>query len=273
MFFEERKSIHDISSEKLIAVADFLCHSSPCVRPVYECVKIFARLSESGQFTYARHPSDLGTKIVTANEISSRMNDPARRLAIGEALYVVEEACKDIWPFAPGSSSWIQLEVLDPSIKLAGPENEQAVIFRRAVRLSRRGITRSTLLERMFSAFSRDAKSLQEVKDGRFLIDPQVVLRNTSGSGIFRKFESTMSADFLIEGIEDPVALEHFVIDILQSNFHIDHSNNPGFMFVFENVEYRVQSSEFCKKRTELSSEARKTKNYRQPLPPMIISR
>jgi hypothetical protein len=151
MLVEHREKVIELRDDKLLEMADVLCHRNPVVRPIFECVKVFVRLHEQNVFTYARHPLDLGTQLITADQISSRMNDPSRERVVLEALSVMEQSCREWWPFAPGSSSWVLLEVLHPHIVINGKQNTPTIIFRKATRLNFEGAHSSTpLLERMF---------------------------------------------------------------------------------------------------------------------------
>ena len=259
MLTEARDNLARVDGKKLLEIADFLCHQSPVVRPIFECVKIFARLHETGEFTYARHPFDLGTNIVRAEDIASRMKDPGRQVAVLQALEEVERECAASWPFSPGSSSWILLEVLHPEIKIAAAENPPAVIFRKATRLSSSGnLTTTPLLERMFKTFA-------PVNSGgsfRFIIDPTIQLPNISGSGVFTTFHQQVEGIlYLTEGqqfsefsglgsfAEETVG--EFIDGLLESNFSLSLDSNPGFYFSFEDSIYQVRSKLFSAKKKE----------------------
>ena len=129
MLRESRKRLHDLSAEELLEISETLCHESIVAQPAYECIKVFARLREDGTLSYARHTSDLGTARVSAEEISVRIKDDARKNVVFEALCEVEKVAATEWPFVAGSSSWIQLEILDSSIRLKAPANNKAIVF------------------------------------------------------------------------------------------------------------------------------------------------
>jgi len=264
MLVEARDNLTCVGGEKLLEIADFLCHQSPIVRPIFECVKIFARLDESGKFTYARHPFDLGTNIIPAEDIASRMKDPIRRDVVFNALENIERECIHEWPFVAGSSSWVLLEVLHPEIKIAASSNRPAIIFRRAVRISPKGeLTTTPLLERMFKAFT----PCNESGPFRFVIDPIIQLSNISGTGVFTNFREQMEGMlYLAEGkkLSDVSGLHSFSIEtanefvdgLLESNFDIPLESNPGFYFNFEDTTYQVRSKSFsAKKKQEKSGE------------------
>ena len=268
MLIERRKNFRDCSSADTLRIADYLCHGNPHVRPIFECVKVFVRLHHSGAFTYARHPHHLGTEVVTAYDVSSKIQDDHRREAVNEALAVVEESFSGSWPFAAGSSSWVLLEILHPSIQINGGINESAVIFRKAVRLSAKGEqTETPLLERIFSTIQ-----MPQTKEGwNFVVDPKVELANTSGSGIFtvlrEQFEGML---FLTEGDDlssfnglheaAKESLQDFSNKLLEKNFAIPLNENPGFYFTFEGCSYQVRSSKY-------STIKKKSKQLKPPLP------
>jgi hypothetical protein len=272
MLREDRENIAVVDGEKLLQIADFLCHQTPVVRPIFECIKVFVRLHESGQFTYARHPSDLGTAVITATDISSRMKSIERQLAIREALEEVEFRCQDSWPFSAGSSSWVLVEVLHPEFKISAAENKPAIIFRKAVRLSSKGKQVSTpLLEKMFNSFKSVCSSENNESMFQFLADPAVQLSNISGTGLFSGFREqvegilhlTEGGDFLAaKGIEDLSgdAIDGFIDGLLESNFDVPLYANPGFYFHFGDSTYQIRSRKF-------SSNKKKEKTLSAPLP------
>ena len=72
MLLESRKKLREVTTSDLQSIADYLCHMTPIVRPIFECVKVYTKIHKSGSFTYARHPFDLGTSIVSAKDIASK---------------------------------------------------------------------------------------------------------------------------------------------------------------------------------------------------------
>jgi len=260
MLVERRQKVIELRDDELLEMADVLCHQSPIVRPIFECVKIFVRLHESSEFTYARHPLDLGSQLITASQISLRMNNPAREQAVLDALTTVEERCVEVWPFAPGSSSWVLLEILHPSILINGMRNFPTVIFRKAVRLNFEGKHSSTpLIERMFMKLGKNIEQQNEhVEDGEFVfrVDPKLKLNNISGTGVFTKLSS-----------DDSLYMEakmEFVDELLESNFDIPVHQNPGFYFSAAGSVFSVRSSKF-------QSSVKRTKQ-KANLPPLPIS-
>ena len=272
MLREDRENITVTDGETLLQIADFLCHQTPVVRPIFECIKVFIRLHESGQFTYARHSSDLGTVVVTAADISSRMKSIERRLAIREALEEIEFRCQESWPFSPGSSSWILAEVLHPEFKISAAENKPAVIFRKAVRLSSKGKQTSTpLLEGMFNSFKSTCSIENGVGAFQFLADPAVQLSNISGTGLFSGFREQVEGVLYlteggvfsgVKGIEDLSGdiVDDFIDGLLESNFDMPLYANPGFYFHFGDKTYQIRSRKF-------SSNKKEKKTMPAPLP------
>jgi len=256
MLVERRNRIVELSDDKLLEMADILCHRKPVVRPIFECAKVFVRLHEQNVFTYARHPFDLGAQLITASQISSRMNDPVREQIVLKALFAMEERCTDLWPFAPGSSSWVLLEILHPYIIINGKQNSPTIIFRKATRLNFKGVHSTTpLIERMFDKLrSNIEKQDISVADFSFRVDPTLVLNNVSGTGVFTKL-------FSEDKVHDKSG---FVDELLECNFDIPLHQNPGFYFSFEGKTYSVRSDKF---QSTFKNSKKKT-----TLPPLPIS-
>jgi len=270
-------------------LADFLCHTEPTVAPVFECVKVFARINSDGQFTYARHRFNLGSRTVSKHEVVEKISDNERRGVVLSALNELEEKCFDIWPFAPGSVSWCLLEILHPKIKLASDGNNPTILFRRATRISSRGIlSESKLLKDVFVTLEQ---KLPDVNPGLFdfVLCPEIRLQNISGSGVYTKFRSELDAISYLAGQEDKKtsaidkvlreslhsAFGELIDGILESNFSISLERNPGFTFTFGGEEYKLQSSLFEEKRRKISEENRaafgNTSNF-PPLPfPVVV--
>ena len=257
MLLEKRKSISNLGAESLREIADYLCHGEPIVRPIFECVKVFVRIHESGSFTYARHPYDLGTKAVHARDISSRMNCQDRAEVVQEALEQLEEQLVSSWPFSPGSSSWTLIEILHPDIRIAGCENSPAIIFRKAVRLNHRGEHSATALtEKIFSSFESILKENNDDLPFDMVFDPQLRLENISGTGTYSEFiDSLEGMNFLADGKDISLinglnsyyaqASDKLVEDICSSNFGICNKTNPGFYFSLAGNDYVVRPKSF----------------------------
>ena len=154
MFREKQRYLQQLSPQEFLQVAESLCHRSLQVEPIYECIEVFARLTEAGEMSYARHSIDLGTELVSSSVIASRLKDQQRSDIVKDYLTVFEEAITPVWPFAPGSSSWVQLELLHPNRRLKGPINTPSIVLRKAVRLSSLDksdpMKTSPLIERIF---------------------------------------------------------------------------------------------------------------------------
>ena len=189
-------SFQDLTLNELLEVTDILAHSSPQVRPIFECVKIYVKLDESGNVAYARHQNDfLG---VDKHVIIERIKDLAVADAIEEALDYVESTISSFWPFRPGSTTWCLLEILDPRINIAAAKNFKKIIIREAVRIDLNGnCTRSSLLERMFSRMKKD---IEQACDQVYIIDPITHLRNVSGTGIYTELKADLVGLAALEG-------------------------------------------------------------------------
>ena len=105
MIRQSRKRLHDVPVLDLIPLIEKLCHEEMEAHPIYECVKVYARLRSDNKVTYARHRNDLGTSVVTAPDIVSRFKDERIGNTVQEALSLVEREIVPEWPFSPGSTS------------------------------------------------------------------------------------------------------------------------------------------------------------------------
>ena len=189
-------SFQDLTLNELLEITDVLAHSSPRVRPIFECVKVYAKLDGSGKVVYARHQSDfLG---IDKHIIIERIKDSAVADAVAEALDYIESTIPSFWPFRPGSATWCLLEILDPRINIAGTKNFKKIIIREAVRIDLKGnCTRSPLLERMFDRMKKD---IQQTDDQVYIVDPITLLRNVSGTGIHTELKADLCAIAALEG-------------------------------------------------------------------------
>lgn len=254
--------LHDLDSDKFKKVATSICYESIDAYPIYECIKVFAKMLPDGTLTYARHPHDLGTTVVTALGISSRLNDKVRSSVVLEALSEVEKTLIPIWPFAAGSSSWIHLEILDPSIRLRGQINPPSIVVRKAVRISSLNkanpISSSPLIERMFKGLK---KNIPE-SSGRFKVvfSPTIRLPNTAGSGAL-----TESVRMIDEGISVNTIAEAVSKSIMQSVSHIDPSLCPGLYVKVLGEDYRIVSDDYLMK-----SANKEEKEDQKSLPPLL---
>lgn len=243
MFSQKCPTLHDLAPHELLTVSEYICHNSVYAVPIYECVKVFVRLTADGSFTFARHPSDLGTARITSTNIVNRFRSKDRSEVVLEALDNVTESLADHWPFKAGSASWLQLEILDPTIRFNGPINEPTIIFRRAVRLSglskQLSITSTPLIENMFLRLKEDLP----FRMGRFSISfaPQVRLKNLAGSGIISESKTSVE-DGVISTF---VTAEEIATKILSENFSYDPSINPGIYVSIAGKEYKVVSSKY----------------------------
>jgi hypothetical protein len=275
MLSKDRKKLAQLDTDSVNELAHYLCHNSPAVRPIFECVKVYARIHETGSFTYARHPFDLGTHVITAAEISARMNCKNRELVVRQALHELEHS--KMWPFSPGSSSWVLLEILHPDIRIAGGTNRPTIIFRQAVRLSSKGNASSTpMLEKMFAKLGDSLLNESSPQPKfQFVVDPVVHLRNISGTGVYTKFVDELSGiAYLTEGknlaqfsslrSHYNEAIDNFVEELFENNFDILNEANPGVYFRFRDEEYLIRPKSFDTKKKDV---IKKEKSYLPPLP------
>tara|TARA_B100001094_G_scaffold231484_1_gene226306 strand:- start:1906 stop:2586 length:681 start_codon:yes stop_codon:yes gene_type:complete len=222
----------------------------------------------NGKLTYARHPHDLGTAAISALDISNRINDEVRSEVVLEALTEVEERLVPLWPFAPGSSSWIHLEILDPSIRLRGQINSSSVVVRRAVRISSLNksnpISSSPLIERMFKEFRNNIPE----SIGRFkvLFSPAIKLPNNAGSGTL-----TEGLSMIAEGSTVYDTAEVFSKSIIRSISIIDPSLHPGLYVKVLGEDYRIVSNDYLTKAPSQEQEKAQAQKTTLPLIPGIL--
>jgi len=242
MFRSRYSVLHDLSAEELLVVSEHACHKSVTAIPIYECVRVFARLASDNTISYARHHTDLGTDKKTATDIVQRFSSKDRTSVVLEALAAVESNLMPIWPFAPGSSSWLQLEILDPLIRFNGPVNCSAIVIRRAVRLNRikkeMSISSTPLIENMFSKMEQDLPEAVGTFD--ILFAPQIKLKNLAGSGVISESTSDLG-----NGLFPVDVAERIVLKILGENSSVNPNINPGFYINVLDKKYRIVSSEY----------------------------
>lgn len=263
MFRSGYLTLHDLSAEELLAVSEYACHKSAIATPIYECVKVFARLADDNTLSYARHHTDLGTDRTTAIDIVQRFRSEDRSSVVLEALTAAESSLVSAWPFAPGSSSWIQLEILDPSIRFNGPVNSSTIVIRRAVRLSRAKkkmlISSTSLIENMFNRMEQD---LPAVAGGfSVLFAPRLQLKNLAGSGVISESVSDIGNGLFASDIAERIALK-----LLTENSSINPAINPGFYISMLGKEYRIVSSRYS-----VHADATAVVNGTTNLPPLPI--
>ena len=265
MFSQKCPTLQSLPAHELLAVSEYLCYNSPNAAPIYECIKVFMKLTPDGDFTYARHPDDLGLGKITAPIIVGRFRNKDRSEVVLEALQAVEEALLESWPFQPGSASWLQLEILDPMIRFSGPINKSTVVFRRAVRLNRLNkklsISSTPLIENIFSRLEHDLPS----HIGKFStsFSPLIKLKNIAGSGVIS--EGRMNIE---DGLKnDYEVAEDITTEILSVNFSHDTSINPGMYISFEGKEYKIVSNRYGR-----STEGKEVTTGKIALPPLPIA-
>ena len=239
MIRQSRKRLHDVPMLDLIPLIEKLCHEEMEAYPIYECVKVYARLRSDNKITYARHRNDLGTSVVTASDIISRFKDEKIGSTVQEALSLVEEKIAPEWPFSPGSNSWIQLEILDNHIKVNGPINKPTIVLRKAVRFSssKKEVTASStpLLERMFTRL--EGRIPAELGRFQVVCNPTFRLKNIAGTGVVT--ESMESVD---SGASATKIAETAACHLIRDNLGHEPFISPGFCFTLDGVEYQVTS-------------------------------
>ena len=149
MLREKSVSLRDFSEAQLVDVLKFLSENVTYKHPIRDYVKFFVRMTVTGVFSYAREKSDLGTDIIPATEIVTRLRCEKISEECLEGLSAFEATVHDVWPLLPGSNSWVQLEVL-----ISQPKT---VVMGRIVRLSSLGsdnITTTKQLDNITTAFN-----------------------------------------------------------------------------------------------------------------------
>lgn len=274
----------DFTLENYLNIADALCHSQLEVAPIFECVKVFVRINEHGDFVYARHRHDLGNSNIDCHQIVGRIKNDKRQHAVLDALCEVEEKCYATWPFCQGSSTWVLLEILHPDIRLASAGNKPTIIFRTANRISSKGVLSETTLTK--SLFGQFSAMLEEVDSHySFAFNPTIRLNNISGSGVYTKFLNGHEVTVSLAGESKTKLseLQHQVREdyesrlsdlfaaVLDRNFSLEAEKNPGFMFMLNEQLFKVQGKAFEEERKKASEQSRSSKNM--PPPPFGFRR
>lgn len=246
MFKEKRTKLQSLDYDELTRISEILCHESIEAFPVFECIKVFAKLTESNTLTFVRHPSDLGVEHISAQDIASRMKNEQRSKVVCSALDDFSSAAIDIWPFAPGSSSWLQLEILHPSIRHKGPINKPSIVVRKACRLSSLKsqplISTSPLLERMFQLFVGSCPP--SAGSFKILARPSFFLKNIAGTGVM-----TESKALLAEGSMNKLEVADYICQNLIKNNHNELAKlSPGFFVNIEKESYHIVVTNYSSK-------------------------
>ena len=253
MLREARTRLHTLSYTEFERVATELCCSSLEVFPIFECVKVFARLNSVGDVTYARHPEDVNRDDVSLSEVSSRIKDSARATAVKLALTEFEGTLKLEWPFSAGSSTWLQLEILHPSIQARAVQNSPSVVIRKACRLRMRGgkvvCETSPVVERIFERFKHQCP--QSLSTFSLLCAPSITLKSIAGHGILSESVKLASEGFLME------ASSYLTKALIHENEMTE--STPGFFFEFGGEQIRVVSDKYLNKEAGNSNKMKST--------------
>jgi hypothetical protein len=248
VFKEKRTKLQSLDHDELTRVSEILCHESIEAFPIFECIKVFAKLTKSNTLTFVRHPNDLGIEHISAQDIASRMKNEQRSKIVCSALDDFSTAAIDIWPFAPGSSSWLQLEILHPEIRHKGPINRPSIVVRKACRLSSLKsqplISTSPLLERMFRSFVKSCPATA----GSFeiLARPSFFLKNIAGTGVI-----TESKELLAEGSISQLDVADYICQNLIKNNNSELAKlSPGFFVKIEKESYHIVTTSYSSKLT-----------------------
>lgn len=255
MFKEKRKKLQSLDFGQLIEVSEVLCHESVEAFPVFECIKVFAKLTAGHQITYARHPHDLGTDYIDSAAIATRMKDKTRSEVVLTALNEFSIVTKEIWPFAPGSSTWLQLEILHPSIRSRGPINSPTIVIRKACRLSSAKtappVSTSPLLERMFESFKKSCPD--SAGEFEIICQPSFFLKNIAGSGVMTECKKSIAQDCM--SVSE--AADLICHSLVEKNCHELPKISPGFFVNVGSDTYHIVATSYLKKDDEESNPSR----------------
>ena len=170
MLRESSTSLLYLPTSDVVSILDKVMSCQVTCYPIRKSAKVFCRLSSEGLFTYAREAHDLGTTIIPKLEISSRFRDAGICDRVLSALSAFEIHAQEVWPFLPGSHSWLELEITG-SVFSSGLKD--TIFVNRPVRLTslgRENITMSDLSSRIsrkgnvLSGFSQ-GWSIQELDE------------------------------------------------------------------------------------------------------------
>ena len=110
MFGERAVSIYELSDLELREMLEDVQAGGAFAHKIEDHVKIFARLNDASEISYARGTSDLGTCSTARWQICERLS-PTIQEEVSIALLSFESVMLDRWPFLPGSYSWIEVQV------------------------------------------------------------------------------------------------------------------------------------------------------------------
>ena len=152
MLRENSVKLTSLKPDEVISILKDISAGSVSRYPIKKAVKVFCRRSSEGSFTYARETFDLGTTIISKEDISLRLSHPSLQESVLSALTAFELSLGDDWPFMLGSHSWLEMEIECPSL---APGSTKSITITRAVRLSslnRDNIKMSRLSSRVLEA-------------------------------------------------------------------------------------------------------------------------
>ena len=162
MLRESSTSLLYLPASDVISTLDRIATYQVTRYPVRKSAKVFCRLSSEGLFTYAREPHDLGTTIIPKLEISSRFRDTAICDQVLSALSAFEIYALEVWPFLPGSHSWLELEITGP---VFSSSLKDTIFVNRPVRLTSLGRENITMSD-LSSKISRKGNIFSSVSQG-----------------------------------------------------------------------------------------------------------
>lgn len=138
MLRESSIAFCSLSRQQALHILENLENPFVHLLPVRRAAKVFCRLTSENLFTYAREAYDLGTLVISKEQISSRLEDVSLQQRVLNALSVFESEMLGNWPFMPGSHSWLEIEISTV---------EKKVFINRAVRLTSLGRENITTVE------------------------------------------------------------------------------------------------------------------------------
>ena len=191
MLFKRPANILSIVNDgDMMAIAESLTLDQPVAYPVFECVKVWCRLDSNNAIVFARDKNDVILGGVSHEEIVSRFKNDEVKNESFSILTDVSKCLPEVWPFMPGSNSWILIEMLSPVFSRKVGENRRTVILRESSRLSyNKGPVTSPSSEKVFQRMNKDFSYNETVFTGR----QSSFLRSSSGDGVLTEIKERLN--------------------------------------------------------------------------------
>ena len=192
MLFKRPRSIRAVHEEdQLVRIAEAITLEQPFAFPVFECVKVWCRLNESGNVVFAREKNHVLEGGVSVAEVTSKFKNGEIKEEVSDVLQAASQPLVERWPFMEGSNSWIMLEILSPEFAQRSSKNKRTIILRRAARLSyNKGPVSSPMSERVFQRMNKNFSC----GGVTFCERQRGFLKSASGDGVLTEVKESIAS-------------------------------------------------------------------------------